>query len=129
MALRLIQGEPCPRRRAAATRERHERTAASDPHDVRFWLRERSAGAVGDPSSEGARSLLARAEAEHIEEEARKAARVAREGKEERLVQCRWQAQGEREVLVRLDTGELIDSRVAERQGKLFGGSDDKAVN
>ena len=129
MALRLIQGEPCPRRRAEARVQRRARAAALDPHDVRFWLRERSAGAVGDPSSEGARSLLARAEAEHIEEEARKAARVAREGKEERLVQCRWQAQGEREVLVRLDTGELIDSRVAERQGKLFGGSDDKAVN
>lgn len=96
MALRLIQGEPCPRRRAEARVQRRARAAALDPHDVRFWLRERSAGAVGDPSSEGARSLLARAEAEHIEEEARKAARVAREGKEERLVQCRWQVKAKR---------------------------------
>lgn len=124
--LRLIQGEPCPRRRAEATRERQ---AVSDPNDLRFWLQRGFFEARDERAREGARSLLARAEAEHIEEEARKAARVAREGKEERLVQCRWQAQGEREVLVRLDTGELIDSRVAERQGKLFGGSDDKAVN
>lgn len=56
-----------------------------------------------------------RAECENIETEARKAARVSREGKEERLVECRWEPQGEREVLVRLDTGELIDSRVSER--------------
>ena len=60
--LRLIQGEPCPRRRAEARAQR--RAASLDPHDVRLWLRERSAGAVGDPSSEGARSLLARAEGE-----------------------------------------------------------------
>lgn len=91
--LRLIQGEPCPRRRAEATRERQ---AASDPNDLRFWLQRGFFEARDERAREGARSLLARAEAEHIEEEARKAARVAREGKEERLVQCRWQVKAKR---------------------------------
>lgn len=60
----------------------------------------------------------ARAKCERIETEARRCARVSREGKEERLVECEWQEHGSREILVRLDTGEQIDSRplTAERR-------------
>lgn len=59
MALRLIEGEPCPHRRAAARAERRERAAGADPHDLRFWLLARSSGATG-PQARGARGLLAR---------------------------------------------------------------------
>ena len=82
-------------------------------------VREKNAERAKKRAAEELPETARLAEAEHIEGEARKAARVSREGKEERLVQCRWEPQGEREVLVRLDTGELIDSRVAERQTSL----------
>lgn len=52
-----------------------------------------------------------RSKCEELETEARRCARVSREGKEERLVECEWQEHGAREILVRLDTGEHIDSR------------------
>lgn len=52
-----------------------------------------------------------RSECERIEEEARRLARVAREGKEDRRVECEWRDDGAREICVRLDTGEIVDSR------------------
>lgn len=100
-------------------RERQARSARllGDLEEARIREKhaERAKKRAAEELPETSALAAARAEAGHIEEQARKAARVAREGKEERLVQCRWEPQGAREVLIRLDTGELIDSRVSER--------------
>lgn len=52
-----------------------------------------------------------RGKCEHIEEEARRIGRIAREAKEERQIECFWRHEGKRDVLVRSDNDEVIDSR------------------
>lgn len=82
---------------------------------------ERARKRVVDNLPETAELSEIRSECESIESEARRHARVSREGKEERQVECEWQHRGEREVLVRLDTGELVDSRPLAKQPSLPG--------
>lgn len=82
---------------------------------------ERARKRVVDNLPETAELSEIRSECENIESEARRHARVSREGKEERQVECEWSTRNEREVLIRLDTGELVDSRPLIKQPSLPG--------
>lgn len=79
----------------------------------------------------------AKLRADELDQRLQRTARAADTGKESRLVDCEWTWREDGVmVLRRTDTGEEVEKRFATAdeveafaQGKLFGGSDDKAVN
>lgn len=87
------------------------------------------------PITKQAREMKLRAD--ELDQRLQRTARAADTGKESRLIDCEWTWREDGVmVLRRTDNGEEVEKRFATAeeteafaQGKLFGGTDDKAVN